>query len=149
MKKIYTSLILLILVLGCQKTDQEPAEQETVQEVISEEPKPVIIGIDIIEKSLHRTIVSAKPKGMFITLTLEITNIGEEVVTVNETEVKLVDSEKNKYPVAHATYIYTDKSFPFDRIEPNEKVKGKLVFDVPDPDKEFTLVVKCREADIQ
>ena len=87
MKKIIYLILILLLITGCQK---EAVVKEPIKEV--EEPKPIIIGFEIIEKSIHNYIVAAQPEGMYLSLSIEITNAGEEAVTINTTDIKLIDN---------------------------------------------------------
>ena len=139
MKKIFL-LFVLILLIGCAK--QEIVEEEPIKEL-----KPAMLGIDVIEKTTHTSIVSEKAKNIFIVLTTEIVNIGEVDGYVNKSDIKLV-GDYGEYKVDDATAIYTRKYFPFDVIKPGKKVTGKLVFDVPDADASYTLVIKGFEDEI-
>ncbi|MBR9691330.1 DUF4352 domain-containing protein [Candidatus Woesearchaeota archaeon] len=142
MKKLYLILIL-ILITGCSKTNfvEKPAET-------TEKPKPVIIGIEILEISVHNYIVGAKPEGVYLALDIDIANIGADTVEIKEDDIRLKDGEGNVYLVNKATSIYTRKGFPFEKIYSNDKVNGKLVFDVPDANKEFTLVIKNKSVTV-
>ena len=137
MKWIFIILVCL-LVIGC-------SEEVVVEEESVEKPKPMPLGIGIIEKTVHTSIISAKPENIFVVLNIEIGNIGDEAVNISKSDISLIDGKGNKYLLHGATSIYSEEEFPFDIIEPNERAEGKLVFDVLDAYEEFTLIVKDKK----
>ncbi len=141
MKKILIILLCLLLI-GCK---QEVIVKQEEPAVEIETPKPILLGVTVTEKTVHNYIVGAEPKGVFIVLDVEIANIGQEVVILVSDDITLTDIQ-NSYPVHDATTIYTKKQFAFEKINPGEMVEGKLVFDVPDSEQDYVLVVKDKRA---
>ena len=115
MKKIFLLLVCL-LIIGCKQ--EVSVEEEPVVE------KPIILGVNLIEKTVHYHIVSAEPEGIFVVLNLEITNIGQENVILVPDDIILKDAN-NSYPVDSATAIYTKKQFPFEIVRTGDKTQRR------------------------
>lgn len=144
MKKLFLILIL-ILVIGCSK--QEPAAEKA--DIIEEaEIISANIAIDVMEQSLHRFIVGMRPEGVYISYKIKIINIGEEPVDISKEEIKLVDEEGNEYFIEKSASAYMSDRFKDMTIHPGNDVSARLVFDIPDSDKKFTLIVKGKELSI-
>ena len=135
MKRIILLLICLLLI-GCK---QEAIVEEEVVE------KPIVLGVFVADKSVHNYIIGTEPEGVFIVLDIEITNNGQEDVIIIPDDITLKDVKGTSYPVDLTTYVGTKKEFPFKVIRISDTVGGKLVFDVPDPNEEFSLTIKNKK----
>jgi len=140
MKKIFIILVLVLLTAGCNKT--------AVKEQPAKEPKPVVLGINVIEKSVHNFIVGARPEGKYLAFDVEIKNIGEEAVEITKSDIYLEDKEGNRYSIESYVSYYGEELFSNATIQPDDEINLRIVFDVPDPNKEFTLSIKGKPVDV-
>lgn len=107
------------------------------------------LSIKLIEKktfiqvgqSFGDSLLGKKAQGKFLVLTLEIENTGKEPIYVSTNDVRLFDAEGRKYVPDTEAMIYYHDSFIFETINPGIKSRGAVIFDVPDPNKEFKLEV--------
>ena len=127
----------------------DPIEEAVIEEPVKEvqAPKPIIIGIDITEKSIHNYIIAAVPEGKYISLNVEIANAGAEAFTVNTTDIKLTDGI-NEYSIDEKASYYKNDRFSEVIIDPKNEIELKIAFDIPDPNKKFRLIVKGRSIDV-
>ena len=143
MKKLCLLLICLILIAGCSK----PAVKEPAKGV--SKPRPDIpFAVDIIEKSVHRYIGGAEPKGMYLAFTIEIINIGDDALEISKEDIRLVDKAGNAYFIDELVSYYREDRFSEVTIGPDDDAEIRLAFDVPDPNKEFTLRIKEKSVNV-
>jgi hypothetical protein len=141
MKYIYLLLICFLLV-GCKNLEVEPIIEQ-------KEPAPVIIGFEILEKTIHNYIVATEAKGKFISLDVEISNVGEEAVVITREDIELRDKDSNVYLVEEAVSYYREDKFSEIEIDPGEKETISIAFDVPDVKEDFKLIIKGKKGDIE
>ncbi|MBW2996030.1 DUF4352 domain-containing protein [Candidatus Woesearchaeota archaeon] len=143
MKKIYLILILLILITGCKSSSVVTSVK------VVEESKPIIIGIDIIEKSVHNYIVGAEAEGKYLAFNVEVANAGAGAFDITKGDIELKDKEGNRYFIDETVSYYREDRFSEVTIQPNGDVSLRLVFDVPDPNKDFTLIIKGKSVKVE
>ncbi|MEE9525631.1 MAG: DUF4352 domain-containing protein [Candidatus Woesearchaeota archaeon] len=140
MKKIICLIFVCLILAGCKS---EPAP---VQQVV--QPKPIILGIEIIEKTIHNYIGGSKPEGKYVGVEVKVINAGEETVKISNNEVYLKDNG-NKYPIDPLVSYYREDRFSEIEIRPENEIILKLAFDVPEPNKDFKLYIKGKSADVK
>jgi Domain of unknown function (DUF4352) len=77
--------------------------------------------------------LASKPQGQYVLIYVTVRNIGKEPQAFSDTVQKLVDSSGREYSAASgdAAVSMGDSNVLFNEINPGNKVKGILVYDVP------------------
>ncbi|WP_042454480.1 DUF4352 domain-containing protein [Neobacillus dielmonensis] len=112
--------------------------------------EPVKVG-DVVftvnDKSSAKNVggqYGANASGTFLILDVTVRNEGKEALTVDSSFFKLYQGD-TEYEASTDGTIYANESgkgFFLESVNPNLELKGKVVFDVADPNAAYTLQVQ-------
>jgi hypothetical protein len=87
--------------------------------------------------------VKANGKGTFLITTIEVKNTTKAPFLIDNSDITLSDAQGNSFaysPEATAAIeVYGSKTFFLSEINPGLTVTAKVVFEVPDTDRQFKL----------
>lgn len=131
------ALIALVMLSGCAPTSTVPGNPAADRQAAG----PVRDGdltftVTAVEQ---RDVVgdpadpgySVTAEGVFVVVTLEIDNVGDQPVTFVDRDQTLVDSAGRTFPTDRAANIYGNRDVPSTRLTPGADLRVRLAFDVP------------------
>lgn len=157
LKHKFLLIVIVLLIIGAAGMaggdDEEPTKNQTNEDVVETsqtkkktpkaEEKVYKIGDKLTvgdvrykvtnvstSKKVGSRYLNAKAQGRFLIISIQITNKGDEALTVSDSFFKLINGKKT-YEVSNDT-IYADDSIILKEINPDITLKGKIIFDVPE-----------------
>lgn len=93
----------------------------------------VVTALNCGEKSVGRSIVTKKAKGVFCIVDLEVENTGTKPQNFADAFQKLLGADGTVYDADIAAGLIANESIAglWSSIDPGSKVSGKIVYDVP------------------
>lgn len=85
--------------------------------------------------------VGQKADGIFVILDVEVENTADSAQYFMDSNLKLIDNQGREFSPSTASIYLGDSALIFQQINPGIIKKGKIVYDVPTSDNDFTLKI--------
>ena len=82
-----------------------------------------------VNRNVEIPNVAPIPEQETLVLTIELVNLGEEEVSFNETEFRLINSQEQAYAISTSSGL-VDGALGRGRLEPGQGIEGRLVYDL-------------------
>lgn len=87
----------------------------------------------------ERMTERADPEKTFVIIEVEIKNVGNDEETAYAGEFSVTDSEGYRYEQDYKTYYFDDEALGLVSLYPNQKAKGKILFEIPEDATELKI----------